>query len=180
MNWLTILLISLLLTVPTDDKADSVHEFTMQHIDGQKVDLNKYEGKVLLIVNTASECGYTPQYEGLQTLYEKYNDDGLVILGFPANDFGNQEPGTNQEIKQFCNVNYDVSFPMFSKISVKGNDKHALFDYLCSTENPDFTGTIEWNFEKFLIDKKGKLTHRFRSPVKPLSDSLTSAIEEQL
>ena len=180
MNCITIFLISLFLAMPTDKTPNSVHEFTIKDIDGQEIDLSKYKGNVLLIVNTASECGYTPQYDGLQSLYEKYNDKGLVILGFPSNDFGNQEPGTNQEIKQFCKTNFDVSFPMFTKISVKGNDQHPLFDYLCSTENPDFTGEIKWNFEKFLIDKQGNLKHRFRSPVKPLSDSLTSAIEKQL
>lgn len=180
MNWLTILLVGLLLGLTTDKSPDSVHEFKMQDIDGQKIDLSKYEGKVLLIVNTASECGYTPQYDGLDELYEKYKDKGLVILGFPANNFGGQEPGTDQEIKQFCKTNFDVSFPLFSKISVKGNDQHPLFDYLCSTENPDFTGEIKWNFEKFLISKEGELVHRFRSPVKPLSDTLVSAVEKEL
>lgn len=180
MKILTLTLLLLFGAAITDNEYKSVHEFSMENIDGENVDLSAYEGNVLLIVNTASECGYTPQYEGLQALYEKYKDKGLVVLGFPANNFGGQEPGTDKEIKKFCSVNFDVSFPMFSKISVKGNDQHPLFDYLCSTENPDFKGEIKWNFEKFLVDKEGNLVHRFRSPVKPMSDDLTKEIENLL
>ena len=176
------LLITLLLMsfTPDDITTDSVHKFTLTDIDGNEVSLDKFEGKTLLIVNTASECGYTPQYEGLQELYEKYNEKGLVILGFPANNFGGQEPGTDEEIKKFCNVNYDVSFPMFSKVSVKGDDQHPLFSYLTSVENPDFDGEIKWNFEKFLVNKKGNLIHRFRSDVKPKSDEIINTIETEL
>ena len=159
---------------------ESVYEFKPTNINGQETSLDQFKGNVLLIVNTASECGYTPQYEGLQSLYEKYNDRGLVILGFPANNFGGQEPGTDEEIKQFCKVNYDVTFPMFSKVSVKGEDQHPLFEYLTSAENPDFTGEIKWNFEKFLIGKNGTLKHRFRSAAKPQSDEIVGAIEKEL
>lgn len=149
-------------------------------IDGEEVTLEKYAGDVLLIVNTASECGFTPQYEGLQELYEEYSDEGLTVLGFPANNFGGQEPGSDEEILQFCEVNYGVDFPMFSKVSVKGGDIHPLFDYLTSAENNDFEGEINWNFEKFLIDRNGNLIRRFRSKVEPMSRELTSSVEELL
>ena len=183
MKTLSILLILSLAAMATAERnidIDSVHEFELTNIDGENISLDRYEGNVLLIVNTASECGYTPQYEGLQSLYEQYKDKGLVIAGFPANNFGGQEPGTDEEIKQFCKKNYGVAFPMFSKISVKGNDIHPLFDYLTSQPNPDFTGEIKWNFEKFLVDKDGKLIRRFRSPVKPESDEIISAIDRAL
>lgn len=163
-----------------DAPATSVYEFSPLDIDGKETSLTQYKGKVLLIVNTASECGYTPQYEGLQAIYEEYKEQGLVVLGFPANNFGGQEPGSNEEIKQFCSVNYDITFPMFSKISVKGNDQHPLFNYLTSAENPDFTGEIKWNFEKFLINKEGELIHRFRSDVTPKNNQLLKAIETTL
>lgn len=160
--------------------ADSVYEFELENIDGEETSLEQYRGNVLLIVNTASECGFTPQYEGLQALYEEYKEDGLVVMGFPANNFGGQEPGTEEEIKEFCKVNFDVSFPMFSKVSVKGEDIHPLFEYLTTAENPDFTGEIEWNFEKFLIDKEGELVHRFRSKVEPQSEEIINTIENVL
>jgi len=163
-----------------DITSDSVYEFKPTNIDGKETSLSQFKDKVLLIVNTASECGYTPQYEGLQALYETYKDRGFVVLGFPANNFGGQEPGTDKEIKQFCKVNYEVKFPMFSKISVKGKDQHPLFGYLTAADNPDFTGDIKWNFEKFLIDKNGKLIRRFRSATKPQSDDITRAIEKSL
>jgi glutathione peroxidase len=163
-----------------DTTADTIFAFTVDNIDGQQVNLDKYKGNVLLIVNTASECGYTPQYEGLQKLYETYKDEGFYVLGFPANNFGGQEPGTDKEIKQFCSVNFNVQFPMFSKVSVKGQDQVPLFQHLTSAENPDFTGEIKWNFEKFLISKDGKLLHRFRSADEPMSESLTRAVEQAL
>jgi glutathione peroxidase len=164
----------------TENTNDTVYQFELENIDGEPTSLSNYEGKVLLIVNTASECGYTPQYEGLQAIYEKYNDEGLVVLGFPANNFGGQEPGTDEEIKQFCKVNYEIGFPMFSKVSVKGKDIHPLFDYLTQNEGAEFSGDIKWNFEKFLVDKKGNLIHRFRSSVKPQSDELLNAIDKAL
>lgn len=158
----------------------TLYNFTVDNIDGESVSLSKYKGNVILIVNVASKCGYTPQYEGLQSLYESYKDQGLVILGFPANNFKGQEPGTNEEIKQFCTLEYGVEFPMFSKVSVKGEDQAELFRYLTQQSNPDFTGDINWNFEKFLIDKEGNLKRRFRSGVKPLSDELKEAVEKEL
>ncbi|SHF27278.1 glutathione peroxidase [Fodinibius roseus] len=181
MKTLGLLIIFSLMSLTIAEKpVDSVHNFSLTTIDGKEASLDKYNGKVLLIVNTASECGFTPQYEGLQALYEKYKDEGLVVLGFPANNFGGQEPGTDEEIKQFCKVNYDVSFPMFSKISVKGEDQHPLFNYLTSASNPDFTGEIKWNFEKFLVDKEGTLVRRFRSDTTPKSNQILKAIETAL
>lgn len=160
--------------------SNSIYDFKAENIDGKMISLDSYEGKAILIVNVASKCGYTYQYEGLQSLYEEYRDEGLIILGFPANNFKGQEPGTDEEIKKFCTLKYGVEFPMFSKVSVKGDDQHELFTYLTSLENPDFDGDIKWNFEKFLISKEGKLTRRFRSKTKPQSEELVSAIENEL
>ena len=175
-----LIILSIMGFTVTENTNDTVYQFELENIDGEPTSLSNYEGKVLLIVNTASECGYTPQYEGLQAIYEKYNDEGLVVLGFPANNFGGQEPGTDEEIKQFCKVNYEIGFPMFSKVSVKGKDIHPLFDYLTQNEGAEFSGDIKWNFEKFLVDKKGNLIHRFRSSVKPQSDELLNAIDKAL
>lgn len=158
----------------------NIYNFKYKSIDGEELSLDDYKGKVLLIVNVASKCGFTPQYEELQSLYEKYKDMGLIIIGFPANNFKGQEPGSDEEIKQFCTLNYGVSFPMSSKVSVAGEDIHPLFEYLTSQPNKDFEGNIKWNFEKFLIDKEGVLQRRFRSNVKPESDEIKSAIEELL
>lgn len=162
------------------EKEKSVYDFKVKNIDGKEVKLSDYKGKVLLLVNVASKCGYTPQYKDLQALYEKYGEKGLVVMGFPANNFGKQEPGTNEEIKEFCTANYDVTFPMFSKVSVKGDDQHELFKYLTSLENPDFKGDINWNFEKFLIGKDGKLLHRFRSKPSPTGEEIVKAVEAAL
>jgi len=156
----------------------SVYDFTMKDIDGKEVKLGAYKGKVLLIVNVASRCGYTPQYEGLQKLYTTYKDKGFVILGFPANNFLGQEPGTNEEIKEFCSLKYGVSFPMFSKISVKGDDKHPLYKYL--TENPENGGEITWNFNKFLVSKDGKILAHFSQKDKPEDPKVVEAIEAAL
>jgi glutathione peroxidase len=164
----------------TDNTNSSVYNFNLKDIDGNEVSLEQYKGKVLMIVNVASKCGYTPQYEGLQKIYESYKDKGFVILGFPANNFKGQEPGSNEEIKQFCTLEYGVEFPMFSKVSVKGDDQADLFKYLTSQPNPDFEGDIEWNFEKFLIEKDGSLVRRFRSAVKPESEEIAEAIENEL
>ncbi len=159
----------------------SVYSFTLPDIDGKPITLGEYRGKVLLMVNVASQCGYTPQYAGLQKLYEQYMDRGLVILAFPANNFGGQEPGSDGEIKSFCASKYNVSFPIFSKISVGGNDIHPLYAYLTSPEtNPQFGGKITWNFNKFLIDKKGRIVNRFDSKVKPEDLELIRAVEEAL
>ncbi|HEV1283735.1 MAG TPA: glutathione peroxidase [Bryobacteraceae bacterium] len=156
--------------------ASSVYEFTMNSIDGQPLPLSSFKGKVLLIVNVASFCGFTPQYEQLEAVYEKYKDQGFVIAGFPANNFGAQEPGTNEEIKTFCTRKYNVKFPIYSKISVKGPDKAPLYQYLTETAG----GEIKWNFTKFLIDRNGKIIARFESPVKPDSPEVIAAIEKAL
>jgi glutathione peroxidase len=159
----------------------SVLDFTMKNIDGKDTKLSDYRGKVLLLVNVASKCGYTPQYEGLQAVYAKYRDQGLVVLGFPANNFGGQEPGTNEEIKQFCTMKYNVSFPMFAKISVKGADIHPLYKFLTSKEtNPEFGGDITWNFNKFLVDRTGKIVARFETGEKPDGEKVTQAVETAL
>jgi glutathione peroxidase len=161
--------------------AKSIYEFQMKDIDGKDVKLKKYKGNVLLVVNTASKCGYTPQYEGLQAIYTKYHDKGFEILGFPANNFGGQEPGTEAEIKEFCTLKYKVTFPMFAKISVKGEDQHPLYTYLTSKEtDPAFAGDISWNFNKFLIDRNGKILARFSSKDTPESETVTKAIEAAL
>ena len=144
----------------------------LKDINGKKLDLSKYKGKKILIVNTASKCGYTKQYEELQQLSELFKNK-LVVIGFPANNFKNQEPGSNQQIKDFCEQTYGVKFPLSEKVSVSGNDMHPLFKYLTSAPNPDFTGDIKWNFEKFLIDENGNLIHRFRSATTPLSKDIT-------
>src|SRR6201993_81883 len=141
--------------------ATSVYSYTLKSIDGQPVSLKSYRGKVLLLVNVASKCGYTPQYAGLESLYEKYKDRGLVIVGIPANNFGSQEPGTNEEIKKFCSSKYNVSFPMMAKVSVLGEDKTPLYQYLTDkSQDPQFGGDIKWNFTKFLVDRKGNLVAR--------------------
>jgi glutathione peroxidase len=156
--------------------ASSVHEFTLNSIDGIPAPLSAYQGKVVLIVNVASRCGFTPQYAGLEALYEKYKDRGFVILGFPANNFGGQEPGTNEEIKTFCSSKYNVTFPMYSKISVKGDDKAPLYQFLTDTTG----GEIQWNFTKVLVDKNGKVIARFEPKVTPESPDVAEAIEKAL
>jgi glutathione peroxidase len=159
----------------------SVLEFTMKNIDGKDVKLDDYRGKALLIVNVASKCGYTPQYEGLESIYRKYKDQGLVVMGFPANNFLGQEPGTNEEIKTFCTTRYNVTFPMFAKISVKGDDIHPLYQFLTGKEtNPEFSGDISWNFNKFLVDRTGKVVDRFSTKEKPESEKIALAIEKAL
>ena len=159
---------------------ESIYDFPLTDIDGNEMTLEAYKENVLLIVNVASKCGYTPQYEGLQSIYEEFKDDGLVVIGFPANNFRGQEPGSNEDIKQFCRLEYGVEFPMAAKVSVRGDDQAPLFTYLTSLENQDFDGDIKWNFEKFLIDREGNLIRRFRSSVKPESETLTSAIKSLL
>jgi len=152
--------------------------FKMDSLDGKPVDLSKYEGRVVLMVNVASECGFTPQYEGLQALHKRYAAKGLSILGFPSNDFGQQEPGSNAEIAQFCKQNYGVEFDMFSKIVVRGPGQAPLYKYL--TTHPKFRGEVAWNFEKFLIGRDGEVIGRFKSEVEPLSNEMVSAIEKAL
>src|SRR6185295_16557950 len=163
------------------EKMNSIYDFSLKDIDHKEINLSQYRGKVVLVVNVASRCGYTPQYEGLQKVYMKYKDRGFVILGFPANNFMGQEPGTDEEIKTFCSAKYNVTFPIFSKISVKGDDIHPLYKFLTSKEtNPEFGGDIKWNFNKFLMDKNGKIIARFEPPVKPESDQVIQAIEKAL
>jgi glutathione peroxidase len=161
--------------------AKSVYDFTLKSIDGQPVSLDSYHGKVLLLVNVASKCGYTPQYAGLESLYEKYKDRGLVIVGIPANNFAGQEPGTNEEIKKFCTNKYNVSFPMMSKVSVLGADKTPLYIFLTDKSiNPQIGGDIRWNFTKFLFDRNGKPVARFEPAVTPNSPQVVTAIESAL
>ena len=156
---------------------ENIYAFKMKDIDGKEVPLSKFKGKTLLIVNTASKCGMTPQYEGLQSLYEKYKGKGLVVLGFPANDFRGQEHGTDAEIKEFCTSKYDVSFPMFSKISVLGETAHPLYKWLLASTDGQ---PIEWNFSKFLVGPDGKVVKRFGSRVAPGSEELVAAVEQTL
>jgi len=163
------------------EKMNSIYDFSLKDIDHKEVNLSQYRGKVVLVVNVASRCGYTPQYEGLQKVYMKYKDRGFVILGFPANNFMAQEPGTDEEIKTFCSAKYNVTFPIFSKISVKGDDIHPLYKFLTSKEtDPEFGGDIKWNFSKFLVDKSGKIIARFEPKVTPESDPVIQAIEKAL
>lgn len=159
----------------------SILDFSMKNIDGKTIPLSAYKGKVILIVNVASECGFTPQYTELEQLYRKYHDKGFVILGFPANNFGAQEPGTDAQIKTFCSTTYHVTFDLFSKISVSGADEHPLYRYLTSTEtDPKFAGPIKWNFQKYLIDRNGSIAGKFMSAVKPMSAEIVSAVEAAL
>ena len=161
-----------------EKQATGVLGFTMKTIDGEDVALSKYRGKVLLIVNVASKCGNTPQYKDLEALYRKYKDQGFMILGFPANNFGAQEPGTDQEIKTFCSTTYGVTFDMFSKISVKGDDQHPLYRLI--TSDSTYGGDVKWNFQKYLVDREGNLAGKYLSKVQPMSEVLTSAIEKAL
>ncbi len=167
MKILVILFSLLFVTAPA-----TVYDFKLKSIEGNAFSLAKYKGKKVLIINTASKCGYTPQYGDIEKLSELYKDK-LVVVGFPANNFGGQEPGTNSEIKAYCVSTWNVTFPLSEKVSVKGDDIAPLFKYLTEAPNPDFTGEIKWNFEKFLIDENGVLIHRFRSGVKPLDPALT-------
>jgi glutathione peroxidase len=160
--------------------APGIYNFTLPSIDGESIPLSTYKGKVILVVNVASRCGYTPQYSALESLYEKYKDRGLVILGFPANNFGAQEPGSNSEIKRFCSTKYNVTFPMFSKISVKGDDKAPLYQFLTEKANPAVAGDIKWNFTKFLADRKGHVVERFESAVTPDSPEVVAEVEKLL
>ena len=178
---ITILLVVITAILAEEQNMNSIYDFKMVSIEGDTLQLSEYTGKVLLIVNTASKCGFTYQYEGLEKLFKTYEDQGLVILGFPANNFLKQEPGTDEEIATFCSINYGVSFPMFSKISVRGKDMHPLYQYLTSKEtNPEFGGKISWNFNKFLISKEGKIINRFGSKDKPESEKIIQAIEGAL
>jgi glutathione peroxidase len=159
-------------------KASTVYDFTMDDIDGTPVSLSRFKGKVIMLVNTASFCGNTPQYADLEKMYETYRDKGFEILAFPANNFGQQEPGTNEEIKGFCLTKYSVGFPLFSKISVKGGDKHPLYQYL--TEQSPFPGEVEWNFQKYLVDRSGNVVARYHHRTKPSADEIVQDVERFL
>ena len=161
--------------------ASSVYDFTLKSIDGKSTPLSDFKGKVVLLVNVASKCGYTPQYTALEALYEKYKDRDFVIVGVPANNFGGQEPGTNEEIKTFCKSKYSVTFPMMGKVSVKGADQTPLYQFLTASETDSkFAGDIKWNFTKFLISKDGKIVNRFESKVTPDDPQVTAAVEHEL
>jgi glutathione peroxidase len=156
----------------------TIYQFDVETIGGEKISLEEYKGKVVLIVNVASKCGFTPQYEGLQELYQKYQDQGFVVLGFPCNQFRNQEPGSNEEIMEFCSTNYGVTFPMFSKIDVNGENAHPLYKFLKSEQSGLITDEIKWNFTKFLVDRNGKPVDRFATTTKP--ESIEKDIEKLL
>lgn len=162
------------------EKATSVLDFKMKNIDGQETDLAKYKGDVLLVVNVASKCGLTPQYEALEAAYEKYKGKGFQVLAFPANEFLKQEPGTDSEIKAFCTKEYGVTFPVFSKIVAKGEGIHPLYKYLTTETPATFQGPIAWNFTKFLVNRKGEVIARFEPKVTPDSEQVTKAIEAAL
>jgi len=178
---LSLILTMILAAGTAGAQSRSIYDFTMNSIDGQPTSLKSFSGKVVLLVNVASKCGFTPQYAGLEALYEKYKDRGLVIVGIPANNFGSQEPGTNEEIKKFCSTKYNVSFPMMAKVSVLGDDKTPLYVFLTGKDtDPQFAGDIKWNFTKFLFDRNGKPVARFESNVTPDSPQVTAAIESAL
>ena len=164
---------------PTQSDGEKrLYDFTLQTIDGEDKSLADYEGKVLMIVNVASKCGYTPQYEGLEKLYETYKEKGFMILGFPANNFLWQEPGSDDEIKEFCSTTYGVTFDLFSKISVKGSDQHPLYRFI--TESPNVEGPVKWNFQKYLVDRRGKLVSMYPPGTEPLDEEVISEVEKLL
>ena len=158
----------------------SIFDFTMNSIDGAPTPLSKFQGKVVLLVNVASRCGFTPQYTALEKVYETYKDRGFVIVGIPANNFGGQEPGSNQEIKTFCSTKYNVTFPIYGKVSVKGADQTPLYQYLTKEADPTHTGDIKWNFTKFLVDRNGNVVQRFEPAVTPDSPEVVSSVEKLL
>lgn len=161
------------------DAPKSIYDVSLKDIDGTDTSLKPYQGKVMLIVNVASKCGKTPQYAQLEQLNQEYQKDGLAVLGFPCNDFGGQEPGTNSEIKEFCSKKYHVTFPMFDKVKVKGEEKHPLYQVLTGPASP-FPGDVKWNFGKFLVSRDGKILKRFEPGVKPDAPEVVSAIKEAL
>ncbi len=170
----------MILMAGTTFAASNIYDFTLPSIDGTPMPLAQFKGKVVLMVNVASQCGYTPQYTALEAVYEKYKAQGFVIVGFPANNFGAQEPGTNEEIKTFCSRKYSVTFPLYSKVSVKGDDETPLYQYLTKQTAPPISGEIKWNFTKFLVDKNGKVVQRFEPAVTPDSPEVVSAVEKLL
>ena len=177
-NFCVLVLLFLSINFLKGEDVKNIYQFKVLDIEGKEVELSAYKGKTLLIVNVASQCGFTKQYKDLVELNEKYKDKNFAILGFPANEFGKQEPGSNEDIKKFCSSKYAVTFPMFSKVVVKGEGQVPLFKFLTTTENPDVKGDISWNFEKFLIGPDGQLKHRYLSKVVPTDNNLTKAIDE--
>ncbi|HBJ84683.1 MAG TPA: glutathione peroxidase [Verrucomicrobiales bacterium] len=161
------------------DAPKSLYDIPLKNIDGKDTSLKDYQGKVMLIVNVASKCGKTPQYTQLEALNQEFQKDGLAVLGFPCNDFKNQEPGTNDEIKEFCSVKYKVTFPMFDKVVVKGEDKHPLYQVLSGPQSP-YPGDVKWNFGKFLVSRDGKILKRFEPGVKPDAPEVVDAIKAAL
>jgi glutathione peroxidase len=181
MRKFTLFLIFCALSLGLSAQSTSIYNFNMDSIDGKPVNLGSFKGKVVLIVNVASKCGFTPQYAALESLYEKYKDKGFVIVGVPANNFMSQEPGTNAEIKTFCTNKYNVTFPMMSKVSVKGDGKDPLYTFLTGKDtDPQFGGDIKWNFTKFLFDRTGKPVARFEPATTPDSPEVISAVEAAL
>ncbi len=179
MKKFSLLVAALCLQMISVQAADSIYDIPLKDIDGNATSLKPQQGKVLLIVNVASHCGFTPQYTALEAVYQKYKSQGLVILGFPCNQFGGQEPGTDADIKEFCTAKYNVTFPMFDKLEVNGDNRHPLYVLLAGKDSP-FPGNIHWNFTKFLIGRDGKIVSRFDSKVKPDSAEVTQAIEAAL
>jgi glutathione peroxidase len=175
----TFALITLLAMTALTTSAQSLYDIKLKDIDGKDTTLAAYKGKAVLIVNVASRCGYTKQYTGLEALYQKYKDQGFVVLGFPCNQFGGQEPGTNEEIKEFCSSRFSVTFPLFDKLEVNGANRHPLYVMLAGKDSP-FPGDIKWNFNKFLIGKDGKILNRFESKVTPESDEMNKAVQAAL
>ncbi len=166
--------------VAAESAAAGIIDQTVESLTGETVELASFRGRPMLIVNTASKCGYTPQYDGLQKLYERYGDRGLVVIGFPSNDFGNQEPGTAEEIGNFCRLNYGVTFPMMAKVHTKGPDQSPVYRALTTESGEEFEGEVRWNFTKFLVDQEGHVVARFESSVEPLDEQVTSAIDALL
>ncbi len=175
----TLALLPTLIFMATSLVAAPIHDVPLKDIDGKDTTLAPYKGKVMLIVNVASKCGNTPQYKGLETIYQKYKDKGFTVLGFPCNQFGNQEPGSSEQIKEFCSSEYHVTFPMFEKLEVKGPNQHPLYNHLAGKDSP-FPGDVKWNFGKFLVGKDGKILKRFDPKTQPESPEVIAAIEEAL
>ena len=180
-TWICTVLIMTTVACSERSSMTNLYDITVQSIQGESISLDEYRGKTLLIVNTASRCGFTGQYEGLQTLYETYQDQGLVVLAFPSNNFMGQEPGSNESIATFCETRFQITFPLFAKIDVKGKNQHPLYAWLTSKENhPSFGGGVSWNFNKFLISPEGELINRFGSRIAPNQKQLIAAIEQAL
>ncbi len=179
MKIITIIIALVIVQIAFAEGKGSLYDVPLKDIDGKDTSLKAYQGKVLLVVNVASKCGYTPQYEALEAIQKQYQAKGFTVLGFPCNDFGSQEPGTAEEIKQFCSSKYEVTFPLFEKLHVKGAEQHPLYAVLTGKQSP-FPGDIKWNFGKFIISRDGKILARFDSKVKPNSPEMTAAIESAL